>query len=81
LANSLIDSSNLSAWLQSRFDFDSPNIFLTSLATWLADAPTGVIVAIAATAVAFLAFTRRPGAVALLVLATLGVASAIGWAL
>lgn len=82
MAGSFIDSSDLEKWVQSiRLDFDSPNVFLLSLSEWLADAPSGAIVAGAATVVAVLALTRRPGMATFIVLAALGVLGAVGWAL
>jgi hypothetical protein len=80
LAGSLINPSNLDEWIQSiRLDFTSLDGFALSLGNWLSDAPTGVIVAAAATTIAVLAFARRPGAAAFIVLAALGVLGAIAW--
>lgn len=70
-------SSDLAEWLRSlRLDFASPIAFLQSVWAWLADVPVGVLVTVAALAVALLALTRRSGAAALIVLGALGL---MGW--
>ncbi len=82
MAGSILNGAKLTEWVQSiRFDFDGPSVFLNSLASFLAEVPTGVIVAAAAVAVAALASTRKPGAATLLVLTALGALGAVGWVL
>jgi hypothetical protein len=79
MANSLLDSSNLSEWLRKiRFDFNGPDAFVYSVVDWLADAPASVLVIAAAITVAAFAFTGRPGATAIIVLITLSVLGAVG---
>ena len=71
-------SSELADWINSlRLDLDNPAAFVQSLWTWLADAPSGVLVTAAAIVVALLALTRRSGAAALIVLSAICVMSAI----
>lgn len=72
-------SSDLAEWIQSiRLDFGSPAAFLESGASWLAAAPAGVVITLAAITVAALALTRRPGAAALIVLAAIGLLGLFG---
>ncbi len=82
MTGSLLNASTLAEWMDAiRLDFDSPSGFLYSLAAWLAQAPTGVVVTAAAATVALLALTRRPGTAALIVLAALAVFGVVGFAL
>jgi hypothetical protein len=82
MARSLLDSTNLTEWLQKiRFDFDSPGALAHSVIDWLAEAPASVLVTIAAITVAALAFTRRTSAAVLIVLLALGMLSAVGMVL
>lgn len=77
-----MNSSDLADWFQSlRLDLRSPGFLLESIGTWLADAPVGVVVAVAAIAVAAVAVARRPAAAALIVLGALGVLGAVGFSL
>ncbi|MDF2765778.1 MAG: hypothetical protein K0S81_2772 [Rhodospirillales bacterium] len=72
-------SSDLAEWIRSiRLDFGSPSAFLESGASWLAAAPAGVVITVAAITVAALALTRRPGAAALIVLAAIGLLGLVG---
>ena len=73
MSRSLLDPSSLRDWLDAiRLDFSGPAPFVQSLVDWLAQAPTGVLVTAAGVLVAALAFSRRPGAAAMIVLAALG---------
>jgi len=82
LSRSLLDPFTLRDWLDSiRLDFSGPAPFVQSLGDWLAQAPSGVLVTAAGLLVAILAFSRRPGAAALIVLAALGVLGLAGLSL
>ena len=72
-------SSDLAEWIHSiRLDFGSPAAFVESGASWLAAAPAGVVITLAAITVAALALTRRPGAAALIVLGAIGLLGLVG---
>ena len=82
MANRLMDPSNLREWFDTiHLDFSNPYSLAHSFGDWLADAPTGVLVAAAAAVVATLALTRKPGTAVLIVLAALGALGVVGWAL
>ena len=74
-----MNSSDLAEWLASlRLDLRGPGYLLESLATWLANAPVGIVVMAAAIAVAALALSKRPAAAALIVLGALGFLGILG---
>jgi hypothetical protein len=74
-----LDPSSLRDWLDAiRLDFSGPAPFVHSLGDWLGSAPTSVMVMAAGVLVAALAFSRRPGAAAMIVLAALGVLGVAG---